>query len=110
MQTITPIDELYRLEAELRLLLGHKVSFEEKANPSLYYKSEKTRRILNAINRITPASGRFIPSFMRSFLGKALYDSQPKAVSDLFESDFMVEFVESFYADDLVLWQQRKEL
>ena len=110
VQTITPIDELYSLEAELQFFLGHKVSFEEKANQSLYYKSERSRRILNAVNRITPAPGRFIPSFMRIFLGRALYDSKPKAVRDLFESDFVVEFVESFYANDLVLWQQRKEL
>ena len=107
-------DYAYRRTVQVRsritVFLGHKVSFEEKANQSLYYRSERSRRILNAVNRITPAPGRLIPRFMRTFLGKALYDSQPKAVRDLFESDFVVEFVESFYANDLVLWQQRKEL
>lgn len=108
------IDEIDQLLKDVSARAGETLVREgrpesRQANQSVVYRSEAVRRLAEASRPFMRSLYRAFPASVKQSLQSMVYVPRIKRLNSLFSSEYVTDFIEDYYHEDLVLFSEVKE-
>lgn len=112
IDTLYPIDNLSELFDDIAKRVGSDLSNLQPrvdspdSNRTYVHRFRVTRPILESIRPVTRLARRIFPGLATRGLEQLIYVPRDRRLDSVFSSDYVKDFIRSYYRDDLELWNK----
>lgn len=81
---------------------GHEIA----ANRSIVFRNDLLRKVIAIMRPVSDLFGKYIPDNMKQKIRNQVYVPRDDRLREIFDSDYIKDFIRDYYAEDIVLHQE----